>query len=185
MSSKSATWKKFLSPVWFTFAGVGFMLAMLGQPQAASASTRYYNYNYVSTNGNCLNVRTGPSTYCRSVNCLANGSRLPRIVSSAYYNGYSKLADGTFVYSQYISSTRPSGGSYNPGGGVGGRYTLSLGSQGSAVSQLQRALGLNATGYYGPVTESAVMKFQSRYGLTADGVAGPRTLSAIDNNYGG
>jgi len=185
MSSKSATWKKFLSPVWFTFAGVGFMLAMLAQPQAASASTRYYNYNYVSTNGNCLNVRTGPSTYYRSVNCLANGSRLPRIVSSAYYNGYSKLADGTFVYSQYISSTRPSDGSYNPGGGVGGRYTLSVGSQGTAVSQLQRALGLNATGYYGPVTESAVMKFQSRYGLTADGVAGPQTISAIENNYGG
>ncbi len=184
MSSKSVTWKKFLSPVWFTLAGFGFMLTMLAQPQSASAATRYYNYNYVSTNGNCLNVRTGPSERYRTVDCLANGSRLPRIIRGANYNGYVQLANGNYVYSKYISSTRRDGGSYNSGAGVGGRYTLSLGSEGTAVSQLQRALGLNATGYYGPVTESAVSKFQSRYGLTADGVAGPRTLSAIENNLG-
>ncbi len=184
MSSKSATWKKFLNPVWFSLAGFGFMLAMLAQPQAASAATRYYNYNYVSTNGNCLNVRTGPSTYYRSVDCLANGSRIRGPVRYGYANGYAKLPDGNYAYSQYLSSTRRGGDYYNRPG-VGGRYNLSLGSQGSAVSQLQRALGLNATGYYGPVTQSAVSRFQSRYGLNADGVAGPNTFNALQNYSSG
>src|SRR3954452_10408891 len=57
--------------------------------------------------------------------------------------------------------------------------TLSVGSSGSAVKQLQRKLRVQATGYYGPQTKRAVKHFQRSRGLAADGVAGPATLRAL------
>jgi peptidoglycan hydrolase-like protein with peptidoglycan-binding domain len=57
--------------------------------------------------------------------------------------------------------------------------TLSVGSSGPAVKQLQRKLGVSATGYYGPQTKSAVKRFQRSHRLAADGVAGPATLRAL------
>jgi peptidoglycan hydrolase-like protein with peptidoglycan-binding domain len=57
--------------------------------------------------------------------------------------------------------------------------TLSVGSNGPAVKQLQRKLHVSATGYYGPQTKRAVKRFQRSHGLAADGVAGPATLRAL------
>ncbi|MFF3290771.1 D-Ala-D-Ala carboxypeptidase family metallohydrolase [Streptomyces sp. NPDC003023] len=65
--------------------------------------------------------------------------------------------------------------------------TLSEGSSGSDVSQLQIRVGgypgyggvLAVDGQFGPATEAAVKRFQAAYGLTADGVAGPATFSKI------
>ena len=57
--------------------------------------------------------------------------------------------------------------------------TLSLGSTGSAVKQLQRKLHVPTTGYYGTETRRAVKHFQATHGLKADGVAGPATLSRL------
>jgi peptidoglycan hydrolase-like protein with peptidoglycan-binding domain len=57
--------------------------------------------------------------------------------------------------------------------------TLSLGSTGSAVKQLQRKLHVRTTGYFGNETRNAVKHFQKRRGLEADGVAGPATLRAL------
>jgi peptidoglycan hydrolase-like protein with peptidoglycan-binding domain len=58
--------------------------------------------------------------------------------------------------------------------------SLSLGSTGPAVKQLQRKLHVRpVSGYFGPKTKAAVKRFQRRNGLTADGVAGPATLSRL------
>jgi peptidoglycan hydrolase-like protein with peptidoglycan-binding domain len=57
--------------------------------------------------------------------------------------------------------------------------TLSLGSKGPAVKQLQRKLHVQPTGYYGNETRSAVKHFQKRHRLKADGIAGPATLRAL------
>ncbi|MEV8285058.1 MULTISPECIES: D-Ala-D-Ala carboxypeptidase family metallohydrolase [Streptomyces] len=65
--------------------------------------------------------------------------------------------------------------------------TLSQGSSGAAVTQLQiRVAGhagngavLAIDGAYGPATAAAVKRFQSAYGLAADGVAGPATFNKI------
>jgi hypothetical protein len=58
--------------------------------------------------------------------------------------------------------------------------SLSLGSTGSAVKQLQRKLAVKpVSGYFGQETRRAVKRFQRRHGLTADGVAGPATLRAL------
>jgi hypothetical protein len=57
--------------------------------------------------------------------------------------------------------------------------TLSSGSTGTAVKQLQRKLHVSVTGYYGPQTKAAVKRFQRGNHLAADGVAGPATLRAL------
>ncbi len=67
---------------------------------------------------------------------------------------------------------------------------LSLGTEGSAVSQLQREL--QALGYYdgpidggfGQLTEAAVIAFQTRLQLVVDGIVGPSTWEALTKQLG-
>jgi len=56
---------------------------------------------------------------------------------------------------------------------------LELGSEGVAVAQVQRALGVGDTGYFGPVTRGAVIAFQRRDRLLVDGIVGPQTWGAL------
>jgi peptidoglycan hydrolase-like protein with peptidoglycan-binding domain len=62
---------------------------------------------------------------------------------------------------------------------TGSSQTLSLGSNGPAVKELQRKLHVQPTGYYGNETRTAVKHFQKRHRLKADGIAGPATLRAL------
>jgi peptidoglycan hydrolase-like protein with peptidoglycan-binding domain len=77
------------------------------------------------------------------------------------------------VLSAGVALAASSGGTSSSSG------SLSLGSTGSAVKQLQQKLHVQATGYYGTDTRRAVKRYQRRHGLTADGIAGPATLSAL------
>jgi hypothetical protein len=65
------------------------------------------------------------------------------------------------------------------GGSSTASQTLSEGSTGKAVKQLQKKLHVRVTGYYGTQTKTAVRRFQRRNGLAADGVAGPATLKKL------
>ncbi len=79
------------------------------------------------------------------------------------------------------------GGSSGGSGGGGGTpsSTLRVGSNGSAVTNLQnrlRTLGFYngpVTGYYGRLTESAVRDFQRSRRIQANGIAGPQTLGVL------
>ena len=53
------------------------------------------------------------------------------------------------------------------------------GSTGEQVKQIQKALGIQADGIFGRVTEEAVKKFQKENGLYADGVVGKKTLERL------
>jgi Transglycosylase-like domain/Putative peptidoglycan binding domain len=57
--------------------------------------------------------------------------------------------------------------------------TLGAGASGSAVSALQAALGVRATGMFTAATARAVRSFQRRQGLTVDGIVGPQTAAAL------
>jgi peptidoglycan hydrolase-like protein with peptidoglycan-binding domain len=62
----------------------------------------------------------------------------------------------------------------------------SVGSSGEAVTQIQKALGIEADGSYGVKTQTAVMDFQIRQGLKQiDGVVGKETATALglDEQY--
>jgi peptidoglycan hydrolase-like protein with peptidoglycan-binding domain len=61
----------------------------------------------------------------------------------------------------------------------GSSVLLQRGSSGTSVAALQRALGVNPTGTFGPVTARAVRAFQRSHGLTVDGIVGPMTSAAL------
>ncbi len=57
--------------------------------------------------------------------------------------------------------------------------TLQMGSQGDAVRQLQRGLGIAEDGVFGQATYAAVRAFQRGKGLTIDGIVGAATWKAL------
>jgi Putative peptidoglycan binding domain len=151
-------------------ASLGLIFASFGQAQAAT-SVR----GFVRTSGSCLNVRTQPSLNSRVVGCLPNGSRIGVVVDTE--NGFTRLSNGYYVSTRFISTRAGTGNNNRPG--VGGPVTLSLGSAGAPVSQLQRRLGIAPTGYYGSITQRAVRNFQANNGLLVDGRVGPQTRIAL------
>jgi hypothetical protein len=60
---------------------------------------------------------------------------------------------------------------------------LKKGSRGQEVIDLQRALGIEADGIFGPATEAEVKKFQQENGLAVDGIVGSQTFAAIQDGY--
>ena len=56
---------------------------------------------------------------------------------------------------------------------------LKVGSKGDDVVKLQKKLGVDPIGTFGPKTEAAVKEVQSKNGLTADGVVGDSTWKKI------
>jgi len=58
-------------------------------------------------------------------------------------------------------------------------WWLARGAMGDAVKEIQRALGIQADGFFGPRTEQAVKEFQAAQSLDADGIVGPRTRAKI------
>ena len=56
---------------------------------------------------------------------------------------------------------------------------LRKGCKGDGVKIMQKALGINAYGDFGPGTERALKAWQAANGLVADGVAGPATFAKL------
>jgi murein L,D-transpeptidase YcbB/YkuD len=146
-------------------ASLAVLFAGMSYAKPAAAAQQHY----ARTNGSCLQVRTSPSIYAPVVGCVRNGVPLARVVR--YQNGFAKLSTGRYVSANWIST--------RPNLGIGGSVTLSVGSRGSAVSAVQRRLGVPATGYYGFQTRDAVRNFQYSNGLTADGIVGLSTRRAL------
>ena len=62
------------------------------------------------------------------------------------------------------------------------RNTLKLFSGNDwAVREVQKTIGTDIDGLFGPNTEKAVKDFQSKYGLVSDGIVGPKTWEKIDS----
>lgn len=57
--------------------------------------------------------------------------------------------------------------------------TIKLGSKGEDVKVLQKYLGINPDGNFGPVTDKKVREWQKSKGLTPDGVVGPKSWAII------
>lgn len=57
--------------------------------------------------------------------------------------------------------------------------TLKKLDKGNEVIQLQKLLGINADGVFGPITEECVKQFQRTHNLDVDGIVGPKTWTAL------
>jgi hypothetical protein len=62
---------------------------------------------------------------------------------------------------------------------TGGAVVVKRGDRGTAVRQVQSALGIAVDGVFGAQTEQAVKRFQKRKGIAVDGVVGPETRDAL------
>lgn len=60
--------------------------------------------------------------------------------------------------------------------------TYGVGSSGQEVTDLQKKLGVEADGKFGPKTKAAVEALQKNLGVTVDGIFGPKTKAAWDAN---
>ena len=63
--------------------------------------------------------------------------------------------------------------------------TLRRGDTGDAVRTLQKKLGVQTTGTYGPTTEKVVADFQRKHGLPVDGIWGKECWAALKNPNAG
>ena len=60
-----------------------------------------------------------------------------------------------------------------------GTVVVKRGDRGTAVRQVQSALGIAVDGVFGAQTEQAVKRFQKGKGIAVDGVVGPETRDAL------
>jgi peptidoglycan hydrolase-like protein with peptidoglycan-binding domain len=60
-----------------------------------------------------------------------------------------------------------------------GRPTLLRGATGELVKDIQRKVGVTASGTFDGDTEAAVRRFQRDHGLVPDGIVGPRTWATL------
>ncbi|WP_026735042.1 peptidoglycan-binding protein [Fischerella sp. PCC 9605] len=186
----NSNWHQHFKSAGLIFASISILLATLAPIKEVSAYYSHPGKYYVRTNGGCLHVRTGPGTHYRSVACYPNGSRL-RVVG--YRHGFARLSNGCYVAAQWIRPKRVKDCIHCYGYRRVKHYyghrrvkhyysrsrILTIGSRGSAVIRVQRALGVRATGYYGYATANAVRHFQANSGLIVDGVVGPQTRRAL------
>ncbi|CEJ44659.1 Cell wall lytic activity lytE [Umezakia ovalisporum] len=171
-------WINFLkSSAWLALAGISVLFATLAHAETASIST---STSYVRTNGSCLRIRQDANLNSAILGCIPHGTK---ITTTEIINGFARLSPNRFVSARWISSTpnnrRVSKITRRP---VVSPVNLSLGSRSSAVTEVQKALGVKPTGYYGLTTTRVVREFQARNNLRVDGIVGPKTRIAIFKN---
>jgi peptidoglycan hydrolase-like protein with peptidoglycan-binding domain len=66
-----------------------------------------------------------------------------------------------------------------PAADAAGRPTLRRGATGELVEEIQRKVGVAATGTFDAMTEAAVRQFQREHSLAPDGIVGPRTWATL------
>ena len=60
------------------------------------------------------------------------------------------------------------------------RPTLRRGARGALVEVIQKKVGGDVDGFFGPATEAAVRQFQRDNNIVPDGIVGPKTWAKID-----
>ena len=94
-----------------------------------------------------------------------------------------RKASATLIIAAVAAALPVSGGAHSRAKGSGAAEVrvelLRLGSRGAAVLKVQRALGVDADGIFGPRTRAAVKRFQRGHGLLVDGIVGPQTRAAL------
>jgi len=87
--------------------------------------------------------------------------------------GYIGLDDRNHKYEKILAILGGEIEDYEP------QVCLKVGSRGEDVKKIQEALGLEADGVFGKMTQAAVMEWQGENGLTRDGIVGPKTMAKM------
>lgn len=102
--------------------------------------------------------------------------------------GYTGAIDGIWGAGTQAAHQKYYDSKQQPAKPTGGRASISRGSKGTNVSDVQNRLKTNyplyagklvVDGDFGAATDAAVREFQRRSGLTQDGIVGPATYKAL------
>jgi len=116
-------------------------------------------------------IRTGTWYWTKhNLNDYADKSDIKGITKKIN-GGYIGLAERTSLYHKILNCMNGNSTEFSG--------TISAGSIGSYVVQIQAALGLNADGIFGAGTDKAVKTYQSEHNLIVDGIVGTITFNAI------
>jgi peptidoglycan hydrolase-like protein with peptidoglycan-binding domain len=103
-----------------------------------------------------------------------NPSAMP-IDMVAFRSSVAAIMSGTAPPPKLIPAVEPT-----PQPGTAPRPTLRRGMTGDLTRLVQRKVGANVDGNFGPRTEAAVRTFQRNHGLVPDGIVGPKTWRVLD-----
>lgn len=142
------------------------VIKYLATKEGALASACWYwnsrNLNDVADTGDIVKMTK-----------LVNGGTIGLEDRKKHYEHALAVLTGKVVHVEEKAATVATGSA------TGAAKTLKVGSTGSAVKKLQKALGLTDDGKFGPGTEAALKAWQESKGLVADGIAGPKTQEAL------
>jgi peptidoglycan hydrolase-like protein with peptidoglycan-binding domain len=110
-------------------------------------------------------------------------ARARRLAAEKGFLPQARVASASLIVAAVAALAPTQGGAHPRASSAGAAQIdarlLKLGTRGSAVEAVQRALGISADGIFGPQTRAAVRAFQARKGLVVDGVVGPQTRAAL------
>lgn len=95
----------------------------------------------------------------------------PSFDMTLFRQSVAAILSGTALPPELIPAVEPTGGN---------RPTLRRGATGDFVKTIQKKLGVEVIGTFGPKTEAAVRQFQRDHKMVADGIVGPKTWAALD-----
>lgn len=98
----------------------------------------------------------------------------PSFDMQAFRSSVAAIIAGTALVPVLIPAVEPTAGS------GAGRPTLRRGAQNDHVKTVQRKLGVDQVGTFGPKTEAAVREFQRARQMVPDGIVGPKTWAELD-----
>lgn len=188
---------------------VALLIAMLtilavAVPAMAYTQTSVSGVRYIyASNGNPVNVRTGPGKNYNLAKCgtLPVGTKV-NLVAKSTTNGtdWYKIvvandsSKNGWVMGKFLSTTASGSGSGDAKGwearyGTGNLSTAGGNSTSAQIRNFQEDLNsigyvLDVDGYYGTKTKDVVKEFQKDYGLSVDGIAGPATKAKLYTESG-
>lgn len=92
------------------------------------------------------------------------------------WHTFARVYNGSGQVEEYA---RRMASAYRRATGSKSAQVLRQGDSGDGVVKLQRALGIEEDGHFGPETAAAVRRFQQERGLAVDGLVGHKTWTAI------
>jgi N-acetyl-anhydromuramyl-L-alanine amidase AmpD len=95
----------------------------------------------------------------------------PDVDMDAFRDRVARILGGQAAPLELIPAVEPAGKA---------RRTMRRGDSGPDVAELQKDLGVETNGIFGPKTEAAVREFQRTHNMVPDGIVGPRSWATID-----
>ncbi|MDQ5971406.1 MAG: hypothetical protein QG566_352 [Patescibacteria group bacterium] len=140
-----------------------------------SSSNLATDTNHTLEMPGCQNSSTSAGS--RAYNLFAMGkTQEAKDIVTQFPNALNEIKDED-VKKELTTDTSPS--SSNPSSTITFTKTIKKGTVSPLVSTIQKVIGVNPDGKFGPITLKAVKEFQTKNNLKSDGIVGPKTWAVV------